>query len=163
MQSEPIRKLAELIKDFKIAMLTTIMPDGSLHSRPMRTQQTSFDGQLWFFSPIDAPKTGEIEVHRQVNVAYSSQNDHRFISVQGKAQVVRDPAKIRELWNPLYKAWFPKGVDDPTISLIRVDVEGAQYWDTPTSPVVYLKGFIQGLVTGKPPKDIGENEKIKIA
>jgi general stress protein 26 len=31
-------KLAELIKDIKIAMLTTVADDGSLRSRPMATQ-----------------------------------------------------------------------------------------------------------------------------
>jgi hypothetical protein len=54
-------------------------------------------------------------------------------------------------------------VDDPFISLIRVDVESAQYWDSPSSAVVHLVGFIKGLTTGKPADDIGENEKIRIA
>jgi general stress protein 26 len=163
MQTEPIKKLAGLIKDIKIAMLTTVTEDGSLHSRPMATQKTEFDGQLWFFSQENAPKSSEIKNHQQVNLAYSSPEHQRYVSVQGKAQIVKDREKIHELWNPLYQAWFPKGVDDPEISLIRVDVESAQYWDSPSSPVVYIAGFIKGLTTGKPPKDLGENEKIQIA
>ena len=42
--SEDIRKLAELIKDIKIAMLTTLEADGRLRSRPMATQNKPFDG-----------------------------------------------------------------------------------------------------------------------
>jgi general stress protein 26 len=163
MQSEPIKKLAGLIHDIPIAMLTTENDDGTLHSRPMATQKTEFDGHLWFFSRESAPKSGEIKSHQQVNLVYSSPSHQRYVSVQGQAEIVKDQEKIRELWNPAYQAWFPGGVDDPEISLIRVHVESAQYWDTPSSRVVHLVGFVKGLVTGKPAKDIGENEKIRIA
>jgi general stress protein 26 len=162
MQSEPIKKLASLIKEIQVAMLTTECTDGSLHSRPMATQKTEFDGRLWFFSRESAPKSEEIKTHQQVNVVYSSPEHQRYVSVQGKAEVIKDREKIRELWNPAYLAWFPGGVDDPEISLIRVQVESAQYWDTPSSSVVHLLGFMKGLATGKPAK-FGENEKIRIA
>jgi general stress protein 26 len=163
MQSEPIKKLADLIKNIPIAMLTTECSDGALHSRPMATQSTEFDGQLWFFSREDTPKNAEIRNHQQVNLAYSSPEHQRYVSVQGKATTVKDQEKIRELWSPAYRAWFPGGVDDPMISLIRVDVESAQYWDSASSTMVHLIGFIKGLTTGKPTNDIGKNEKIRIA
>jgi general stress protein 26 len=163
MQSEPIKKLAGLIKGIPIAMLTTENEDGSLHSRPMATQNTEFDGHLWFFSREGAPKSEEIKSHQQINLVYSSPGHQRYVSVQGLAEIVKDPEKIHELWSPAYQAWFSGGVNDPEISLIRVHVESAQYWDTPSSSVIHLAGFVKGLVTGKPAKNIGENEKIRIA
>jgi general stress protein 26 len=48
--NEDVEKLAKLIKGIKFAMLTTALPDGSLRSRPMATQNTAFDGTLWFFT-----------------------------------------------------------------------------------------------------------------
>jgi general stress protein 26 len=43
--------LADKIKDVRIAMMTTAEADGTMHSRPMATQEKEFDGDLWFFYP----------------------------------------------------------------------------------------------------------------
>jgi general stress protein 26 len=66
------------------------------------------------------------------------------------------------LWNPFYKAWFPDGLDDPHLGLLRVDVEKAEYWDSPNSKVVQLAGFVKALVTGQKAKG-GDNEKVSFA
>src|SRR6476620_8533715 len=86
-------------------------------------------------------------------------DDNRYVSVFGRAEVSHDRAKMEELWNPIHKAWFPDGLADPNICLIRVRVEEAEYWDAPSSTLVQLAGFAKALVTGKE-ADYGENEKI---
>lgn len=58
------------MKGIKFAMLTTVEEDGSLHSRPMTTQEVEFDGDLWLFTRADAPKVWEAGHHRQVNVSF---------------------------------------------------------------------------------------------
>jgi general stress protein 26 len=47
---EQTRKVAELIQDQRLAMLTTRDPFGTLMSRPMALQEVEFDGDLWFFA-----------------------------------------------------------------------------------------------------------------
>ena len=160
-RDETIKKLRELIKDIKFAMLTTAGDDGSLRSRPMATQQTEFDGDLWFFTNASAPKVDEIRHDQHVNVSFSSPEDHRYVSVSGKAQIVRDRKKAEELWNPFYKAWFPEGLDDPDLALLKVPVEKAEYWDSPSSPVVHLIGFVKAVATGTRYQP-GDNEKINL-
>ncbi len=160
-RDESIKKLRELIKDIKFAMLTTAGDDGSLRSRPMATQQIEFDGDLWFFTNASAPKVDEIRHDQHVNVSFSSPEDNRYVSVSGKAQVVRDRKKAEELWNPFYKAWFPGGLDDPDLALLKVPVEKAEYWDSPSSPVVHLIGFVKAVATGTRYQP-GENEKINL-
>ncbi len=66
---------------------------------------------------------------------------------------------MEELWNPILKAWFPKGLDDPNITLLKVSVESAEYWDSTSSTIVQVAGFIKAIVTGTN-ADGGENEKI---
>jgi general stress protein 26 len=159
--TENVAKLAKRIKDVRVAMLTTIEADGSLRSRPMATQQTEFDGTLWFFTWIDSAKVHEIERDHHVNITYANQSDEVYVSVSGMARLVRDPAKAKELWNPLHKAWFPQGLDDPNLGLLRVDVEKAEYWDSPSSKAVQLVGFAKSIATGKSyANDAGELEKI---
>lgn len=158
---EAVKKLGELIEGIEFAMLTTVEEDGSLRARPMQTQQVDFDGTLWFFTHATAPKVGEIERERHVGVAYSKPEENRYVSVSGTAQTVRDRAKIEELWNPALKAWFPKGLDDPNIALIRVSVDHAEYWDAPSSAFVHLVGFVKAVATGRTYKP-GENEKLDL-
>jgi general stress protein 26 len=160
--SENVHKLGELIKDVKVAMFTTINDNGDLHSCPMMTQEVDFDGDLWFFTKKSSGKIHNIDREPRVNVVYASPDDQLYISVAGRAELVEDREKINELWSPAHKLWFEGGKDDPDLALIRVEVENAEYWDSPSSAVVYLAGFAKSLITGKKPPKVGEHEKIDI-
>lgn len=160
-REEAIAKLGELTQDIDFAMLTTIEEDGSLRSRPMSTQKVEFDGNLWFFVGASSPKSQEIQRDPRVNVSYAQPDKQRYVSVSGTGELVRDHAKIEELWNPLYKAWFEKGLDDPDLALLKVRVEQAEYWDAPSSKFVALAGFVKAIATGRR-AEIGENAKIDL-
>jgi general stress protein 26 len=160
MKSESdIQKLAKLVKGIRVAMLTTQESDGTLHSRPMATQEAEFDGTLWFFTQAGSPKVDEIDREQNVNVSYADAGDNRYVSASGRARLVRDRSKIEELWSPILKAWFPRGKEDPELALLRVDVEKAEYWDAPSSTLVKLVGFAKAMVTGQTYAP-GENRKI---
>ncbi len=160
-REEAIEKLNNLIEDIDFAMLTTVDTDGVLRSRPMSTQEAEFDGTLWFFTSDKTHKVEEIERDNRVNASYAEPKDNVYVSVSGTAAIVKDKTKMEELWNPILKAWFPKGLDDPNICLLRVDVEQAEYWDSPSSTLVQVVGFVKAMVTGQR-ADGGENEKINL-
>ena len=159
-RQESIKKLGALIKDVRIAMLTTI-DWGVLRSRPMATQETEFDGTLWFMTSSDTHKKDEIEKDPRVNVSYAAPSSNTYVSVSGTTQIVNDRKKIEELWSPLYKAWFPKGLDDPTICLLKVTVEQAEYWDSTSSTLVQIAGFLKAIVTGER-ADGGDHGKVNL-
>lgn len=148
-QQEQIKKIADMIKGIHIAMMTTIDEHGSLRSRPMGTQKVEFDGDLWFFTDKSSTKVKEVEKHREVNISYSKPDDNTYVSVSGKGKLVTDRKKIEELWDPSMKAWFPKGLEDPDIALIQVEVHDAEYWDSPSSKMVLFAKMIKGAVTGE--------------
>lgn len=142
--------LQKLIKDVEVAMLTTVSGEDFLRSRPMMTQQTDDDGVLWFFTNDHQAKAQELAEDPRVNVSYSKPNDQQYVSVSGLGEVVHDEEMKRKLWKPIYKAWFPDGVDDPHLSLLKVYIEKAEFWDAPASAWVELAGFAKALLTGKP-------------
>ncbi|MCA1622935.1 MAG: pyridoxamine 5'-phosphate oxidase family protein [Acidobacteria bacterium] len=160
-RAEAIGKLNDLINDIDFAMLTTVDTDGVLRSRPMQTQKAEFDGELWFFTSDKTHKVEEIERDNRVNASYAKPEDNVYVSVSGAASISKDRAKMEEFWNPILKAWFPKGLDDPNICLLKVDVEQAEYWDSPSSTLVQIVGFVKAIITGKR-ADGGENEKINL-
>lgn len=158
------KKLQELIKDIKVAMLTTISADGQLRSRPMATHEVNVDDALWFLTYTNTAKVAEVSQQEQVNLAYMDVGSQRYVSISGTGQTYRDTKKVNELWNPLMKAWFPKGPDDPMIAVMRVTPEYAEYWDAPSYSIVQLFGFIKAAVTGEEYKEEGtEHEKIDLS
>ncbi len=157
-----ISKLAELINGIKIAMLTTTdNRDGSLVSRPMGTQKVEFDGQLWFFTEDDSPKADQVQQDRQVNVSYADNGANRYVSVSGTARLVDDRAKMEELWNPVFKVWFPDGLETPNLALLCVDVERAEYWES-DGKIASILQFAKALITREEADDMGRNERLQL-
>lgn len=159
-RQESIEKLKGMLEGIDFAMLTTIA-HGKFRSRPMSTQEMDEDGNLWFFTSDETHKVDEIEADDRVLVAYSAPDDNTYVSVFGHAKIVRDQAKIDELWNPVHKAWFPEGKDDPHLCLLKITIEEAEYWDSPNSKLVELAGFVKALVTGQEAEG-GDYGKIKL-
>lgn len=161
-KQENLEKLIDMIKDVDVAMMTTIDDDGSLRSRPMRTQQVKEDGIIWFFTGYESAKSHEIKDNdAHVNLSYSNPDDELYVSVSGRATLTKDKQKIEEMWHPSLKAWFPKGKDDPNIGLIKVVIDKAEYWDAPNSTLVHLYGTVKAALTGEKTRP-GNNEKINM-
>ncbi|HEY2456583.1 MAG TPA: pyridoxamine 5'-phosphate oxidase family protein [Candidatus Acidoferrum sp.] len=148
-REQMVSKVGELIKDIKMAMLTTEAEDGLLHSRPMATQQTDFDGTLWFFTGLSTGKVNELEWNPEVNLSYAQPSDSKFVSISGNGEIVRDRAKMEELWNDIYKAWFPQGLEDQELCLLKVEVSSAEYWEAPSGKMVQIFGYLKALATGE--------------
>ena len=157
-----LQKLREMVKDIDFCMLTTVDEDGTLHSRPMSVNgDIDPDGDLWFFTNASSHKVTEITKLPKVNVSFADPDNQHYVSISGKAQLIRDRNKIDELWRPEFKIWFPEGKDDPQVALLRVSLEKAEYWDSPSSTIGYVLNFVSSLVTGKE-ADAGENRKIEL-
>jgi general stress protein 26 len=115
----------------------------------MATQKKKIDDALWFLTDHDSPKIEEIQSAQHVNLAYSDPKSQKYVSVSGVAHEVRDREIVKELWNPMYKAWFPNGPEDPNVVALRVDVESAEYWDAPNNKIVYAIGLAKAAMTGQ--------------
>ena len=147
-RTEAIEKLKGLVEGIDFCMLTTVA-GGHLRSRPMSTQELDEGGELWFFTRDNTHKMEEIEADKRVNVAYSKPDDNTYVSVSGTGSLSRDRAKMEELWSPIHRAWFPDGLEDPNICLLKVEVEEAEYWESTSSTLVQIAGFVKAMATGE--------------
>ena len=159
---EGMAKLGELIKDVRICMMVTAAADGSMDARPMATQKTEFDGTVWFLTRHESAKVEEMQSDSHVTLVYSDPKGENYVTLKGRATMSRDRAKIHDMWNPMYRAWFPEGEDDPQITVVRVDVTEAQYWDASSSKIVLGVRYLAAAVTGGK-VNVGESGRVKVA
>ena len=156
-----MKKIAELIKDVKFAMLTTITDEGHLHACPMTTQDVEFNGEIWFIGSNTTETVSDMQKRPQVNLAYSKPSDSAYVSINGTAELVTDPAKLDELWSDMYNAYFEGGKTDPRVQLIKINAHGAEYWDGPNK-LVALYEMTKATLTGET-ADMGDNGTVRIA
>lgn len=161
-RADQLNKLRSLVKDIDYCMLTSLRADGTLHSRPMASHgEIEENGDLWFFTHASSPKVDEIQHDQHVNVSFAAPDKQTYVSLSGTAQLVRDRQKIEQLWRPDLKAWFPAETKDPDIALLKINVQQAEYWDSPAGMVAKTLGFIKAATTGEPAGS-GENEKLNL-
>ena len=95
------------------------------------------------------------------NVSFADPDDKRFVSITGTAELVKEKQKIEELWKPELKAWFPDGPEQADLALLRIEIEKAEYWDSPSSTVAQVVSFVSALVKGES-AGWGENKKLDL-
>jgi general stress protein 26 len=145
-----------LIGDIKIAMMTTRRPDGHLESRAMANQKRAGGADLWFVTADGTDKLRDIAYDPHVNLAYYKSGSYEWVSASGIASISRDRTKIRELYEPDWKAWFGADgdsrhgtADDPRIVLIGVDVHAAVFLEVDKPKPVVLFELAKGWLTGE--------------
>ena len=143
-----IEKLKDIVNDVKVAMMCTTRQDYSVHSRPMATAGIDDDGTLWFFTNESSEKVREIESEHGITLCYSQPSDNTYATVMGRATAMDNRSKKKELWSDMLKAWFPKGVDDPDLTLIKVTPHHAEYWDDNDSRMVVFFKIAKAAMTG---------------
>lgn len=154
---EAARKVWNELEGRHACML--IDKDGDrLRARPMSPKAIGDEHAIWFITARDSAKDDEIRRDNQVCVTVSDETSNFYLSVSGRAQIIDDRAKLREIWTKYMEAFFPGGPDDPNAVLIKVTPEAAEYWDGPNAPVSYVKMLAAAVTGGKP--DLGENRKV---
>jgi general stress protein 26 len=111
---------------FGTAMLCTRQPDGALRGRPMAIARSEENGDVWFVTKLDTGKVEELL--RDPHVAVTMQSKTHYLSLSGRAEIVGDPAKLDELWQASWRAWFPAGKDEAGLALLHVRANEAEYW-----------------------------------
>ncbi len=149
--SEQREHFRKLLQQFHTAMLITT-GGGELRARPMAIAKVEDDGRVWFLTGAETAKVHEIE--NETRVLLTCQNDRSaYLSLGGRADLVRDHAKIAELWQEPYRVWFPQGKDDPSIELIVVRPEQGEFWDNEGfNKLDYLFQTAKAYVTGTTPE-----------
>lgn len=156
-----IKDLRAKISSIRFGMLTTLNDDQSLSSRPMTQQALESSGILWFFISDTSQLATDIHRHPKINVTFAKPSDSVYVAISGHAEVIKFKEKAAELWNPAVAAWFPEGLDDPHLSLIKLSIYNAEYWDSRTNKMMQIFASAKAAIIGEPPTDLSQHQKIE--
>jgi general stress protein 26 len=140
------RNAQELLADLTDGLRTVMHVDtsaGHLQCRPMTVIERSDDGVFRFLADRRHEWVGEGEVL----LAFSDDDDGRWVSAHGRQRVITERAEAERLWNPVARAWFD-GPDDPDLVVLAVEVDEFAWWDSPASKLVRAATLAKGAITG---------------
>jgi len=145
-----IAKIKELVEQAETCFFCTALNvAGSTGSRPMSVQEVDEEGNLWFLSAEDSHKNEELARDPSVHLFFQGSAHSDFLRLSGRASILRDKEKIKELWEPVVKTWFTEGMDDPRITVIKVTPTNGYYWDTKHGKTVAGIKMLIGAAIGK--------------
>ena len=145
--SAELTQLCELIKDMKVAMLTTEDAHGALVSRPMSPQEMDSSGVIWFFTDLRSEKVKHLA---HINLSFTDPDGSTYVSVSGRGEVHVDHDRIERYWTPFARPWFPDGSDSPNLALLKFVPNSAEVWDAPPRKRVRMFAVAASIVAGKP-------------
>ncbi len=116
-----------MVSKCRVGMMGTHRNDG-MQFTPMSHVDIDDQGSLWFFTNNNSERACNIQTDPSIQLTYAHEADSTYLCIEGTAQLNFDKSKMKELFNPYLKAWFPKGLSDPTISLLVVRPIHVEYW-----------------------------------
>jgi general stress protein 26 len=150
---EAINKFRDLAEAVNICMFTTLDNELTIMSRPMWTADIDDQGNAWFFTNEFSEKIQEVSKDNIVNLIYAHPGKNIYLNVKGTCTMIIDRKKMEELWKPSMKTWFPEGLDDAKICLIKVMTENAYYWNTNSSKMSLFLQSIKAIAKGEKYKE----------
>jgi general stress protein 26 len=159
-KTDNIDRIWDIIEKVSVCMLTTQFV-GGLRARPLEARPDRDAGLIYFVTDIHSAKEDEIEATPDVGLVFIDPNDRAYLSITGRACVIRDAEKTKAAWRKTDEVWWPGGPNNPDVCLLRIEPFTAELWDGPSSAAVTAFEFAKARLTGEEPK-LGENRKVTV-
>jgi general stress protein 26 len=141
--------LRSKVDKIKTAMLTTFTANDGFYSRPMGTAEVDAEGNIWFYTNEFWDKAKEISEDNKVSIIYADKDNNTYLSIKGEAYLVDDWARMERLWNPFVNSFFPLGLDDPKITMLKVETSELEYWESSSSKIILLFNILKANILGE--------------
>ncbi len=149
----------DIIEKVGVCMLTTHYA-GGLRARPLEARPDRKAGLIFFVTDSHSAKEDEIAAAPDVGLVFIDANDKAYLSITGRAGVIRDAEQTKRFWRKTDEVWWPSP-GDPNVCLLRIEPLTAELWDGPSSAVVTAFEFAKARLTGEEP-NLGENRKVTV-
>ena len=155
-----ISRAWDIIEKARICMLTTQFA-GGLRARPLEARADRDAGLIWFVTDIGGAKDDEVNADQNIGLAFIDEDIRAYLSITGRASVIRDTAKAKEIWKKTDDIWLRGGPDGPNVRVLRVEPITAELWDGPSSAADAAFEFAKARLTGEK-LNFDENRKVTV-
>jgi general stress protein 26 len=133
-----VEKLKQMAGKCRVGMLG-IYKEDKIQFSPMSHVDIDDQGDLWFFASNKFKQ--DLKYDSSVHLVYIHEPDGTFLSIEGTAHVNNNKGKMKELFNPFIKTWFPRGLDDNTLILLVVHPVEVEYWTNESRMLIHNRIF----------------------
>lgn len=117
--SDSLFKVAHMIIDSaRCSVLVSVDEEGRPHAREMDPFDPDENMVIWFATNPNTRKVQQIRNNPNVAVFYYNTKGMSYVSINGKAELVNDPAEKERHWKTYWKRYYPDR--DKDMILIKV-------------------------------------------
>ena len=153
------KKLWEEIGDTRFGMIAPA--DGSQHYQPMTSFAEPETGKLWFYSEDDTDLAVAAAKSIDAYYVFMSKDRQLQASIKGRLTASLDVMHRDKYWNSVVSAWFPKGKDDPHLTMLCFDCLDSQVWVSEVGTAKFGFEIAKANLTGTLP-NIGDKAKLSL-
>ncbi|HZK98700.1 MAG TPA: pyridoxamine 5'-phosphate oxidase family protein [Caulobacteraceae bacterium] len=124
------------------------------HFAPMTAFAEPETGTLWFFTSLNTDLAKETREGAPAIFIVMARDQELQACIRGDLTATRDALHRDKYWSPMVSAWFPKGKDDPSLTLLCFKCAQADVWLSQEGPVKFGFEITKANVTGRLP-DVG--------
>lgn len=127
------------------------------HSVPLRAQlDKDAHGAVWFFTSTD----NRLAAGGPAMAQFAAKGHDLFACISGRLVKESDRAVLDRLWSNPVAAWYKGGKEDPSLLLLRFDLDDAEIWTADMGLIGMFK-----LATGLhiKPEEAGEHAKVLLS
>lgn len=150
----------DILEKNSVGMLATRFEDG-LRARPLDARPDRATGVIYFVTDVRGLKDDEIKSSPEVCFVVVDAPEKAFLSITGRAHVLRAPMLAAKIWKRADDVWWPDGPQDRHVRVLCIEPEIAELWDGPASSTVARHEFARARAIGEKP-NLGENRKVTV-
>jgi len=140
----------EIMKAARFCALITLDSNGRVHARTMDPFPPEENMVVWLATNPKSRKVAEIRHHNHVTLYYFVRDDQAYVTISGRARIVRDAAEKARHWKDEWKDFYP----DRNYRLIAVTPERLEL-------ISVKQGIIGDSITWTPPAVRFRNRKAR--
>lgn len=148
------QRLWSVLDDTRVGMLG-IAGGAARHMQPMTAFADRAAGELWFFTYNDTELARDVGAGHPAMFCLISRDRELYACLGGDLEMHHDRERMDRYWNPVVAAWYPKGKDEPGLTLLRFKLDDAQVWVSNAGPVRFAWEIAKARFRHVPP-DLSE-------
>ncbi len=151
-ETEEFEKILLKMKDIQVSFLNTQFEDGVI-TRPMIARFDEADRTaMYFISGGEGSQVDAMLNDKMVSVSMSDKSQKIYIVIKGKCTLTKSKAKIKLFWNSMTDLWFPKGLENSDVSLIKMDFDTLECWDSSGNLIIKAIDMLVAKINKRPPE-----------